>query len=87
MEVEIKEVEQNKKIQIKILGMYGSSEIVCKDFGIMCSDKDTYSWNNLQLTWTDDSSKIDYYVIINNLAFGDNSYYDPKKQFFFKWNR
>jgi FkbM family methyltransferase len=67
-----------------MLGMYGSSEIVCKDFGIMCSDKDTYSWNNLQLTWTDNPSKIDYYVIINNLAPGDNSYYDHKKTLLFQ---
>ena len=83
----INELEQpNNKIQIKMLCNWTNSEQLCKEWSNMCTDSIHFTWSSninskqLQLTWTNDPTKIDYYVIINST----NEYYNLSKTIVFQ---
>jgi GR25 family glycosyltransferase involved in LPS biosynthesis/tetratricopeptide (TPR) repeat protein len=56
-------------IRIKMLCNWCSSEDLCKEWLKMCKGANTYKWNDLEITWSDED--IDYYVIINKPRPGD----------------
>ena len=68
--------EKCNKIRIKMLCNWCSSEQLCKEWSNMCKNKYDFSWNNLEITWTNDN--IDYYVIINK-PLNENEFYIPEK--------
>ena len=68
-----------KKIRIKMICNWATSEQLCKEWSNMC--KDGYTWNNIEITWED--KDIDYYVIINKPS-SDNEYYELSKTIIFQ---
>jgi GR25 family glycosyltransferase involved in LPS biosynthesis/SAM-dependent methyltransferase/tetratricopeptide (TPR) repeat protein len=56
-------------IRVKMLCNWCSSEDLCKEWLKMCKGANTYKWNDLEITWSDED--IDYYVIINKPRPGD----------------
>ena len=68
---------------VKMLCNWTTSENLCKEWSNMCEDVENRRWKNIKLTWTDDKSQIDYYVIINK-PLNDNEYYDPKRTVVFQ---
>ena len=71
---------QDKKIRIKMLCNWCSSETLCKEWSNMCEDPSSFTWKNLQMTW--ENENIDYYVIINRPQHGD--FYEPSKTIVFQ---
>jgi hypothetical protein len=67
-------------IRVKMLCNWCSSETLCKEWSNMCEDPASFTWKNLQMTWTNE--KVDYYIIINKPIAGD--FYDPKKTIVFQ---
>jgi len=76
-----KAAQQPKKIKIKMLCNWCSSEQLCKEWSNMCMIY--YSWKNIEMIWQEtDTVKADYYVIINSPC--KNDYYDPKRTLVFQ---
>ena len=71
---------QDKKIRIKMLCNWCSSETLCKEWSNMCEDPVSFTWKNLQMTW--ENENIDYYVIINRPQ--NDDFYDPSKTIVFQ---
>jgi hypothetical protein len=67
-----------KRIRVKMMCNWCSSESLCKEWSNMCENG--FSWKNIDITWTDEN--IDYYVIINSPP--RDSYYDPKRTIVFQ---
>ena len=68
--------------RVKMLCNWTSSEQLCKEWSNMCTEPDKFLWNNIQLTWTNKSEEIDYYVIVNMPE--QNAYFDPAKTIVFQ---
>jgi FkbM family methyltransferase len=65
--------------RVKMLCNWCSSEDLCKEWLKMCKGLNTYKWNDIEITWSDDN--IDYYVIINKPQPGAK--YVPEKTIIF----
>lgn len=59
----------DKKIKLKLLCNWCSSEQLFNEWKIMCNDTENNRWNNIELTLNDEA---DYYVIINGITRGNN---------------
>jgi GR25 family glycosyltransferase involved in LPS biosynthesis len=66
-----------KKMRLKMLCNWCSSEQLCKEWANMYDGSAT----NVEMTFSDDPAQIDYYVIINQPRKGESKsdYYDPKR--------
>jgi len=71
-----------KRIRVKMLCNWCSSEQLCKEWANMCDDVTRFQWKNIEMTWTDKREEIDYYVIINSPP--PNSYFEPLKTIVFQ---
>jgi len=69
-----------KKIRLKMLCNWCSSEQLCKEWSNMYLDGDR--WKNLQMTSSTDEKEIDYYVIVNSPPAG--AHYIPEKTIVFQ---
>ena len=69
-----------KKIRVKMLCNWCSSETLCKEWSNMCEDPEFFIWKNIKITW--ENENIDYYVIINRPQ--DGEYYVPEKTIVFQ---
>ena len=78
----MEEEKLNKKIRVKLLCEWCSSEQLCKDLSNMCLTG--YTWQNIEITWED--INIDYYVIINAPHQNKNKteYYVPERTLVFQ---
>ncbi len=54
-------ISSDKKVRIRMMCDWCSSEQLCREWSNMCLDG--FTWNNIEITW--DTDNIDYYVIIN----------------------
>ena len=70
----------SKKIRVKMLCNWCSSQKLCEEWSNMCTDKKDLMWNNIQITHED--TDIDYYVIINSPD--DLSIFEPSKTIIFQ---
>ena len=68
----------NHKIFIKMLCNWCSSKQLCDDWNRM--SKGNYTWNNIQMTSTNNKDLIDYFVIINKT----DEFYDPSRTIIFQ---
>jgi len=70
-------------VKIKMLCNWGDSKRLCEEWSNMCQDPVNLTWNGknkrIQMVY-DNSTLVDYYVIINSTT----EYYDPKKTFVFQ---
>ena len=69
-----------KRFRIKMICNWCSSYQLCKEWSNMCTEPDTFIWNNIEITWNNEN--IDYYVIINSPPPGE--YYEPKRTIVFQ---
>jgi hypothetical protein len=67
-----------KKVRVKLLCNWCSSQDLCKDWNRMSQDNN-YCWNNIEITW--ENSNIDFYVIINKPQ--KNDFYIPERTIIF----
>ena len=74
-------IKLNRKINVKLLCDWTSSENLCNKLNSM--SKGNYKWNNIKITHLDDN--IDYYVIINKPK--ENDFYIEDKTFIFKMDK
>jgi len=68
----------NNKIFIKMLCDWCSSKQLCDEWNRM--SKGNYQWNNIEITWTNDTKLIDYYVVINKT----DQYFNPSRTIVFQ---
>ena len=69
--------------RVKMICNWTTSEKLCKEWSNMCEDESLMRWKNIQITWSNDPSEVDYYVIINK-PWSDEEYYDPKRTIVFQ---
>jgi GR25 family glycosyltransferase involved in LPS biosynthesis len=74
------DVVHRNRLRIKMICNWCSSYQLCKEWSNMCTDPDTFIWNNIEITW--DNENIDYYIIINSPPPGE--YYKPKRTIVFQ---
>jgi GR25 family glycosyltransferase involved in LPS biosynthesis len=72
-------INMNKKINIKVLCNWCTSQILCEEWNVM--SKGNYTWNNIRITYEDNN--IDYYIIINK-PYDDNEKYIEEKTIIFQ---
>lgn len=68
-------------LRVKMLCNWGSSEEVCKGLEKQMTSELA---SRIKLTWTDDPTKIDYWVILNYPREADCGTYDPKRTLVFR---
>jgi GR25 family glycosyltransferase involved in LPS biosynthesis len=68
----------DKKLRVKMLCNWCSSEQLCKEWATM------YNTTNIELTWTEVATEIDNYVIINKPGPNGTDYYDPQRTIVFQ---
>ena len=72
-------INLNRKINIKMLCNWCTSEKLCKEWNIL--SKGEFTWNNIRITHEDNN--IDYYVIINK-PYNENEKYIEDKTIIFQ---
>ena len=70
-------VKKNKRVRVRMMCDWCSSEQLCREWSNMCLDGMT--WKNIEITW--DTENIDYYVIINRT---NETGYDKSKTVVFQ---
>jgi len=68
-----------KRIKVKMLCDWCSSEQLCKEWSNMC-ERD-FIWKNIEITWQD-GDDVDYYVIINK-PLNSSDFYVPERTLVF----